>query len=420
MNVRDPSAIQKEPIRWDTRGIGRTPGIDKSKRPNRVRFIDVVRGLLMCVIVFGHVFFVLDDSAASEFFKAVMVRVVNLGTPGFTAVSGMLFGFFEVTRREMYGLRRKYFKRGIQLLTVAHFLIAAGVYYPLREGEPFLQTYLNYWFITDTLAILFILLPPFLIDVRPRYRLYVGMALLGSWRFVHYLSFDGPPFLLVLRDFLFGVNPKGTHILSDAYPIVPLLGLFLVGTVLGNRFGAAFMRGTVQSFHRRIQRGILPSLSLSVPLVAIWMLHKVDPAGMESSYLAAVFFPDKLYSLLPFYWGIFLAIVSYFIWKVEIRGSFGLIEKVLSVFGRTSLFTYVTQYFLVQTFPYFMGWQGELNIPQMLLFLSVGLTVLYLLSFTYEYILTRYRRWKRPALQNGSILSGQGPEIPAERRVIGG
>ena len=374
----------------------------------RVKFIDVLRGLLMCLIVVGHGLIVLDDSKGSLWFKAGMIRLVNLGTPGFTAVSGMLFGFFEATRADMKAIRRKYFKRGIQLLVAAHFLIAFAVYYPLRKGESFLGAYLSYWYITDTLAVLFIVFPPLIKDIPPFYRLAAGIFLLAVWRWIHFTSWPDSTVLSVSKDFLFGVNDEGRHLLADAYPIVPLLGLFLIGTTLGGHFALALKAGALERFLARIRRLILSLAALSAGLVGIWAFNKLNVGGLGNAYLKMIFFPDKLYSLLPLYLALFLSLALFFIRRIEIRKNFKRPEQILSLFGRTSLFTYVMQYFLVQTFPHFAGWQGALNIPQTLLFITISMTLLFVLSYYYDGFLKSKNR------RNRRVSPGQNPAAPVK------
>lgn len=404
--------IQKEPMEPET--IHLSPVSEEAQQAlfKRVRFIDVVRGLLMCLIVAGHALIVFDGSKGSLWFKEGMIQLVHLGTPGFTAVSGMLFGFFEATRADMTAIRRKYFKRGIQLLAVAHLLIAVAVYYPLRKGESFAGSYLSYWYITDTLAVLFIVFLPLIKEIRPFYRLAAGVFLLAAWPWVHFSARPDSTVLLISKDFLFGVNENGRHFLADAYPIIPLLGLFLVGTTLGSRFALSLKTGTLDLFLTRIRTLIFSLTALSAGLVGIWAFNKLNVGGPGNAYLKRVFFPNKLYSLLPLYFAMFLSLSLFFIRRIEIGKNFKTPEKVLSLFGRTSLFTYVTQYFLVQTLPYFAGWQGALNIPQGLLFLTVSMTLLFVLSYTYDGLLkrkSRPRSLRIPSDPNPGPLIMKGP-----------
>src|SRR5581483_1059524 len=185
--------------------------------------------------------------------------------------------------------------RGIQLLVAAHFLIAFAVYYPLRKGDSFLGSYLSYWYITDTLAVLFIVFPPLIKDIPSFYRLAAGIFLLAVWRWVHFSAWPDSTGLLIVKEFLFGVNENGKQALADAYPVVPLLGLFLIGTTLGSHFALALKAGALEGFLARTRRHILLLAALSAGLVGIWAFNKFDVGGLGNAYLKMVFFPDKLY-----------------------------------------------------------------------------------------------------------------------------
>jgi uncharacterized membrane protein len=356
------------------------PQIDLKKR---VLSIDVMRGFLMVLIMAGHGLILLDDSPASQGFKIVMTRLVNLATPAFTLVSGMLFGYFEITRRDIGAIKRQYFKRGLQLLTVAHLFIAIGLF-PLRKGMPFLEAYFSYWYITDTLGLLFISVP-FLITKRtPGLRLGIGIALLAFSRLFFILLPAQSNVGLIFKEFLFGVDSTGVHLLSDVYPLIPLSGLFLLGTVVGNRFARSMTEKKASAFIRSSRRLVVPLIGLSFLLIVLWGVAKFHLFGIEGSFIRTLFFPDKLYSLLPFYIALFFLLAIFYIDRLEIRERVGPVDRLFLLFGRTSLFTYVIHYFIVQTLPYFLGWQGALNIPLMVLYMILAIGVTSRLSSFYQ------------------------------------
>jgi hypothetical protein len=106
--------------------------------------------------------------------------------------------------------------------------------------------------------------------------------------------------------------------------------------------------------------------------------------GVEGGFIRTLFFPDKLYSLLPFYMALFFLLAIFYINRLEIREKVGAADRLFLLFGRTSLFTYVVHYFMVQTLPHFIGWKGALNIPQTLLYLTLAIAVLSRLSSLYQ------------------------------------
>lgn len=349
----------------------------------RVLAIDVTRGLLMCVITIGHAQILLNDSEANRWLGLLISKITNLGTPAFTCISGILLGYFECTYSDFRRIRRKYFTRAIQLLTIAHLLIAIGTY-PLREEKTFAEAYLQYWYITDTLAILFMVLPTLLPRLNLSVRVGVGILFLLSWKVVSIFPESPSPVLLAVKEILFSVNAEGPHLFGDTYPLIPLAGLFMIGTVIGNGFGQSLVQETLERFVSRLRRSIVPLILLSGFFVGIWAWGKLHSGSLWGGYLRALFYPEKLYSLLPFYLAILFLIFSYFINKLEIDRKVGRGEKALALFGKNSLFTYVAQYFLVQTIPSLIGWRNRLNLVEMALYLGGAMMLLYYLVRFYN------------------------------------
>jgi uncharacterized membrane protein len=199
----------------------------------RVDAIDVARGLLMCVITVGHGLILLNDSESNKWLGLLITKAANLGTPGFTMISGLLLGYFESTYSHFQRIRWKYFIRGIQLLTLAHLLISLATY-PLRQETSLIEVYLRYWYITDALAVLFMLLPTLVPQLDRHARIVLGITCLLSWKLFSFFPSISSPILLVIKEITFGVSLRDDPLLGDTYPIVPLAGLFMIGTVLGN------------------------------------------------------------------------------------------------------------------------------------------------------------------------------------------
>ncbi len=377
-----------------------------SAQRSRVLAIDVVRGLLMCVIALGHGHILLDDSESNRWLSLLISKITNLGTPGFTLISGMLLGYFEWTHSDFQRIRRKYFIRGMQLLIFAHPLIGLATY-PLRQETSFVEVYLRYWYITDTLAILFMVLPILVPRLDSRARMIIGMTCLLSWKLFSLLPPLSSSLLLLIKEFSFGVSQRGNHLLGDTYPIIPLAGLFMIGTVLGSTFARSLIGGTLDQFVGTLRRSSVPLLLLSGFLVGLWALGKLFSENAFGLVLKTLFYPEKLSSLLPFYIGFLFLILAYFIWKVEMRKDFGQMEKILALFGKTSLFTYVAQYFLVQAIPSLIGWRNQMNVIEMILYLGGTLMILFYLARVYNE--SFLKRWNS-ANKAGRLPAGITPE----------
>ncbi|MCG3117453.1 MAG: DUF1624 domain-containing protein [Candidatus Manganitrophus sp. SA1] len=365
----------------------------------RVDAIDVARGLLMCVITVGHGLILLNDSESNKWLGLLITKVTNLGTPGFTMISGMLLGYFESTYSHFQRIRWKYFIRGIQLLTLAHLLISLATY-PLRQETSLIEAYLRYWYITDALAVLFMILPNLVPRLDRPARIVLGIICLLSWKLFSFFPSIPSPILLVIKEFTFGVSLRDNPLLGDTYPIVPLAGLFMIGTVLGNSLARSIVSETLGQFVRTLRRSIVPLILLSGFFVGLWAGGKFFSEGLFGNTLKTFFYPEKLSSLLPFYIGVLFLILAYFVRKIEMEKNFGRFEKALALFGKTSLFTYVVQYFLVQTIPALIGWRNQLNIAEWTLYLGGTFMILFYLARIY----------------NDSFLKGWNRSDKAKRR----
>jgi hypothetical protein len=82
-------------------------------------------------------------------------------------------------------------------------------------------------------------------------------------------------------------------------------------------------------------------------------------------------------------------LLSGLIHQIDIAGNYNRIFWFLSIMGRTSLFTFVIQFAVVQSFPAMLGFKGSLGLKGYLLLFIMGLTVTWLLSYSYG----RLRGW---------------------------
>ena len=74
------------------------------------------------------------------------------------------------------------------------------------------------------------------------------------------------------------------------------------------------------------------------------------------------------------------------------RSSIGRVERFFVHFGRTSLFTYVVQYYVVQTLPWLLRWRHRMRPWQIVVYLAVALPVMNIASTALE----RYKSGNQP------------------------
>ena len=82
----------------------------------------------------------------------------------------------------------------------------------------------------------------------------------------------------MIKEFLFGAW-AGEHVLQSAYPIVPLTGMFMVGSYFGDRYARAVRSESSSAYVRWLVSLILPLTALSAVMVAFWATVKSGVFG---------------------------------------------------------------------------------------------------------------------------------------------
>ncbi len=351
------------------------PNPQKKPRLGRVDTIDILRGTFMVLIVITHAVANGYDGALGWASRPVSL-LFAFSTPGFTMVSGVLLGYFAVVRTDMSGIFVKYRERGLQLLITTHALIAAALYFPFTNGDvEFTEFFIKRWYITDTLAVIFIFFAPGAIRLSVRARLILTGVLLVAGTFIRAGFFPESDALLAIKELFFGTWGD-RKVLYDAYPIVPLTAMFLVGTVLGDYYARARQSDSLRAFCRRMLVWGAPLLVLSGVMIGVWLICK--QGIIESQLLQDAFFPLRSFTLYPIYLAGFMALFAFWIWRRELTGGkLTLIERDFVAQGRTSLFTYVVQYIVVQTLPYIFGLWGTLDAVGLVLLSIFGISVVH-------------------------------------------
>jgi hypothetical protein len=378
---------------------------------SRVRAIDSLRGLLMCVIILSHWATCLNQEVL-QWPAALFVDTVQIfgGTPGFCLVSGMLLGYFIVTRADLSRIVSRYRRRGVQLLLIAHPLIALALIGPLGTGGSFADFLVRRWYITDNLALFLILGPLLLPRIGPGARLLIGLAMLPVSKLAYVALAPATAPAMVIHEVMLGVNPLREHILMSTYGLGPTAGYFLIGSFLGHRLGQAGRSNEVPLYLYRLRRAILPLLAISALMIAGWLVLKLDLVGSGNGLVQQMLYPHRTFSLFPAYLAAFLAAMVLLV-RGGYPGAGGRVDQAVLIFGQASLFTYVVQYVIVQTIPWWLGWWGGLTLSQGLLLLAASYPLLLLLAAGYLALAQRKRRPQ--ALPDGGGLAATSA-IPAE------
>lgn len=303
----------------------------------RIDAIDVTRGAMMIAIVWVHVLTELEPGHPT----ALPLRMLLSSTIGFTTVSGCLVGWFAVVKRDRFDqVIARYTVQSAKLLFIAHPLLVAAIYGATGQAGLALRT----TFITDTLAVLFLVLVPVIPAWSPRRRVATGIALI-----VANALLDEPlSHMPLLHDFACGTAPQLPHVLVGSYGALPLGGAFLIGSWLGTQLAGVRSDVERRAFVVRLLGLAFWLCGLALALVGAWLV-----ARHVSPTVARWLYPDYEGSLYPGYLAgtmILLAIA------LTLRRP----PQHLAAIGKASLCVYVAQYILSQTLPNLAGYRGAL------------------------------------------------------------
>jgi hypothetical protein len=221
---------------------------------------------------------------------------------------------------------------------------------------------------------------PLLRRIPARARLALGLASVALGRAIAITPRLPRPFD-ALQELLGGADGAGWTTITSGYPFLGCFGTILLGMQLGDLYGRSTQRGQHDECVREVRRMALAGAALTLVLVGSWAFLKRGHVHSPALVFAQRFlYPDSDGSLVPLYSGVALVLFSAFL-RFE-RGS--AFERFLVVFGKTSLVTYVLQYFAVETLPAALGWRHHLSLAAVLVLLGVAIPTLYAIARIYN------------------------------------
>ena len=336
----------------------------------RIPTLDIVRGGLMTLIITTHMLANVDAQMGA--LARTIAKYLLSGTVGFVTVSGMLLGYFLKTKAaDLPRVLHRYAVRGAVLALVAHPLISVALYGPGGEGLSLLYFMSHTFLLTDALALLFLLLVPRTPGMPPGLRLRLGVALVIAARFILIIPVHNHT-LMAVREVLAGLDPRHRTVMLSTYPLLSVAGMFLVGTWIGDRYAVAQATGQLPRLGRRFFSSAGPLVLASALLVGVWVVLRRHVAGADAPVLEQFLGLDYEFSVYPVYLAAVLCVMA----LLMARTSTNQIEHFFVRFGRTSLFTYVIQYYVVQTLPWLLRWRHRMAPWQIVVYLAVALPVM--------------------------------------------
>lgn len=232
------------------------------------------RGTMMLFVCLSHAAIGAQVQAGPSRTLARLQLVAMIASPTFVLLSGMLLGLAAaggVHRFTRFSARLQ--ERGLFLITIGHALmLPAYVLVVSREALPRLQ------FITDALAVAALLGPWIVSRTTPPQRLALALALASlSWAMV----LTQPGWIPVrIGAFAFGTL-AGSARYDSAFPVVPWLAWYLVGTCMGQSLGGLAEAGRKRlAASRRLARWAAGLLAAAAALQALDRLLARFPASV--------------------------------------------------------------------------------------------------------------------------------------------
>jgi uncharacterized membrane protein len=332
---------------------------------SREASIDAARGAAMVFVCLSHFarYFTLVRAPGQA--GAYLALVGMVASPTFVTVSGMVAGFmFSARNRSFPHFRRKLVDRGVFLLLVGHPALAltgalAGQSFSIADSVEY---------ITDAIAVAVIIGPWLVTALRPRSRIILAVGIFAiDWLAILFWHPSAGAATLAKHYFVGLLNPEDAGVAFVTFPVVPWFAVYLVGTTIGERFGAYYAQEKRRQGHFLLAKIGFASfvfgaavkfafvlLKLSIPN---FVLAHPNLVPLLSSYQK---YPPGL-TYISFYAGAGLLLVAAVL-EAARRGMQSFLLNQLRQIGQASFFSYVIQFHLYNVLlprlqlPYTRAW----------------------------------------------------------------
>ncbi len=362
---------------------------------NRIRAIDPLRGFAMLLAITQHAYHLIDPERVSELSNLLVYTATRMASVAFMTVSGMMIGYFLYSGRPADEVVRRFRRRALFLLVFAHPAIHLACYLGPQEDRwgVFWHRIFFEGTITDTIALSLLLSPLLLVRLPPRAIAGVAIALLVSTPVVVFFWPATEGVAQAIKIFFFGRMDDEPGPISMDWPLLPWIAIFLCGSLAGRMLADARTgRIGIEALVRRLLR---TGAWLAVPGIVYLAGYKALRFAFTDVWPERVFqilWPARTTGLLPLYLAVLCGVLALLLWRLDGLGRIDRASWALSVFGRTSLFTYVTQFVFVFSVPGLFGWKGELGLGGVAALAVFATICTWVLAFAYG----RARGWIGP------------------------
>jgi uncharacterized membrane protein len=363
------------------------------QHPKRLLPLDALRGLIMILMAIDHAnFFVARMHPTGEFWGVPLPQYNNIAefltrfithicAPGFFFLMGVGMVLFANSRRS-FGwseskISQQLFFRGLILFFCQFFLVnSAWVLGPVYTFRPpgYGETVWIYFGVLATLGTTMAIGTRFL-RLKPFVLISLGsIIIIGNQLLVPDASQAGHLFSPLIRILCI---PGRTGIFQVFYPILPWLGIVLLGFV----FGKWLLKDKLLAYRWSFILGaiFLAAFFIIRILGGFGNIHPPTSPGFISFFNITKYPPSLVFTLLNL--GLCLIFLGLF---SRLRSSVQKWINPLLVFGRSALFFYILHLYLFAIIGLFFASRGGSGLALMYPIWILGLFILYLLCLRYE------------------------------------
>ncbi len=317
----------------------------QAEQSKRIKEIDAARGLAMLAACLSHS----AVYVTGQWDSALGIGLFTIGmlaTPTFLLLSGITCGYLGTIERESIGrFRWRLIDRGLFLLLVGHLLL--GLVHATWSGVPALT---DSFYITDAVAV-GLLIAAFVVGRASSWSLArMGILLFAFSCVVGNIAASSTEIGRGTIRLLFGVYDASESDEGWVVPLIPYLGVFLIGLSGGIEYARQLQRRTSTDVISRfcIRVGLVAMIT-AVALKGAWLFFEpfVDSQWYDFLHrftgLRSKIPPGLAYILA--YGGAGFAMVGV-VGKLAATRWVGPVISVFALVGRTSLFVFFVQYLL--------------------------------------------------------------------------
>jgi uncharacterized membrane protein len=305
--------------------------------------MDAARGSAMLFVLLSH--FVEVYFKRNQIPSDLAYAITMVASPAFISISGVVIGMLYCTRGERFHQTRwRFIWRGVFLLTLGRVLIVIA-HIPLAGGW---KEALRWGFMTDAIGLCLLLGPIAMEAIRSRQRALLGSAIyVLSWIIILAWTPAGEV-TGVVKEFLFGSFWSASRFFIDVFPLLPWLGLYLIGTSLGEQLGNSLIQGKHEQLMRTTLLTGLIALAIAIALLSFRIVQE-KVLGAASVDLHLLLSPLQKLPPGPVYFLFYAGCTFLLLWtlmRFQHHPSVDKYSSIVEVFGRNSLFVFILQYFV--------------------------------------------------------------------------